>query len=132
MSNRNYKSSYGGGDITAAQYVTEKVFAKFASGDLPDKFWTLPQHKKNWSRYAKEVHTLLKTYSPEAIVRGLEDYRLRRLTSVHAKAAFMWKPVFDFYQKKLDAKKPSKPIDKGVSGSGRKSHKKSKLGGLNE
>ena len=100
-----YKSGYGGGWVTAHQYITELAFAKFAAATLPDKFWTLDKYKKTWGRHAMNVSSLLKIYHSEALINGLRDKRLNKLKSLHAKASFMWKKVFDFYQKKEVAKR---------------------------
>ena len=122
MNKRYYKSNYGGGDITALQYITELVIAKFAGCDLPDKFWELNKYKKLWGKHAKDVAILLKQYSPEVISAGLKDSRLRKLRSVHPKAAFMWKSIFDYYTKILSRIKTTE-IKDGISGINRKPFK---------
>ena len=100
-----YCSGYGGGWITAHQYITEIAFAKFAKATLPEKFWELEEYKKGWSWQAKNVAKLLKAYHPEALIDGLRDSRLNRLKSLHAKASFMWKRIFDYYQKVEETKR---------------------------
>jgi len=98
-----YRSSYSDSDlyITPLQYITEIFFERTAKGALPNEFWRLPQYKKEWGRRAKEVAALLKKYIPEAIIQGLRDPRLKNLQSLHAKASFSYKKVFDEYENRL-------------------------------
>jgi hypothetical protein len=107
-----YLSGYGGGYVTAPQYITELVCAKFAKQTLPEKFWQIDKYKKTWGRYAKEVNILLKQYPAQALISGLRDRRLNRLRSIHAKAAFMWKPVFDWHKRKLEAAEKVHVVEK--------------------
>ena len=97
-----YLSTRGGGEITAAQFVMENFLLLLASQEktsLPEKFWKLDKYKQLWKRHIRSVHARLKEYDAVVISKALRDKKLRNLRSLSNAAKFLWKPVFDRYQK---------------------------------
>lgn len=111
-----YQSYMGGGEITAAQFVMEQFLLLLASQEkttLPKQFWKLDKYKKLWARHVRSVHAILKEYHVETITKSFKDKRLRRLRSLNKAAAWLWKPVFDEYEKGVveKLKRESQDID---------------------
>ena len=101
----NYQSCRGGGNITAAQFVMEHLLlllAKQKKTTLPEKFWQLDEYKDLWKRHVRSVHARLKEYDAVVITKALRDKRLSRLRSLTNAASWLWKSVFDRYQRQFD------------------------------
>lgn len=101
-----YQSKYGGGYITPAQYIVERICEHKANQDntgLPYKFW----NTKKWRGFFRSQMTiangLLKLYSPEAIVAALRQPKAAKVYSLGA--SFILDDLFDAEQKKIDAHK---------------------------
>lgn len=79
-----FPSQYGGGYISPAQYLTEKLCVKIArlqKKDLPDHFWELPEWNKLFRRHVGEANKLLKQYNMNVILAALKDKLVWNMTS---------------------------------------------------
>ncbi len=114
MSNRKYESRYGGGQITAAQFLAEIMCERKAAidkNDLPVKFWNNPKWKKFFCLQVIYANSLLKLYSDKAILSVLKDPRTKKIYSLRLE----WlDPLFKEAQAKLDAQEhleePAQPM----------------------
>lgn len=73
-----YESSYGGGYITPANYIVERICERIALKDkvgaLPFKFWSLAKWKKIYMQQLLLANSLLKMYEPQVILAGLKKH----------------------------------------------------------
>lgn len=126
-----YRSNYGGGWITAPNYIVELIMEKKAKKDqkpLQQKFWEKPPYNKQYIKQIKDANSLLKKYSVWAIESALKDYRTRDVYSLGAK--FILIPIIEEYEKiKPTAVEPKKQIVETPRPSFK--NKKSILGKLN-
>lgn len=68
----SYKSPNSGKDCTPAQLIAEiLVGRKFKGRSLPQKFWNLPEFKKDYRLAIISANTVLKIYEPQVILRAL-------------------------------------------------------------
>ena len=82
-----FESSYGGGNITPSQYITEILCGKIAykkGQELPNHFWKLPEWNKIFRQQIPAANKLLKKYSFFVILKALRDKRVWGLTSLRA------------------------------------------------
>jgi len=106
-----FKSIYGNGFVTPAQYLTEALcflVARQRGINLPDRFW----ESKEWAKFFRHQVTLanrlLKKYDIDAILKALKDRRIKnKIRSLGAN--FMLVPVVEEYQKEINHQK-SRPI----------------------
>lgn len=87
-SNRSkYPSNYGGGWVSASQYLTEclcVLIAKNEKKELSDKFWNNQPWKNIFRRQTPLATNLIKDYSPEVVLSVLRDKRCRKIRSFGA------------------------------------------------
>lgn len=73
-----FPSRYGGNNVTPANYIVEVICERIALKDklgaLPMKFWALPKWKKIYMMQLLAANSLLKMYSPRAILAGLKKH----------------------------------------------------------
>jgi hypothetical protein len=96
-----FKSIYGSGYITDAQYLTEQLcahVAKYTQEDLIDHFWKLPKWETFFKQQIPAANALLKKYSVECILEALRDKKMSTLYSFRA-------PFFIKLVEKLQIKK---------------------------
>jgi hypothetical protein len=99
-----FESNYGGGNISAAQYITEQIcsnISKKRQSELPQKFWNLPEWNKIFRGQIPAANKLLKFYPYQVIVATLRDKRLWWLESLRAKQLL---PILDEYLKEYQSK----------------------------
>lgn len=92
-----YQSKYGGGFITAAQFITELICehaARSTSRQLFDFFWDSPEWKKDFLAQLTHANKLLKQYTPEVIISVLlhPSLKYKKVTSLGAK--WLLEPLF--------------------------------------
>ncbi len=95
-----YESRYGGNAITPAQFIAELMcerLAKKDKKDLPVKFWNLPTWKRTFLQQVLAANTLLKVFSPKAILQAL-----KREPKVFSLRAPWFTPVVQEEQQKCD------------------------------
>jgi len=110
---KKYLSSYGGGKIRGAQWITEKlcsVLAKKQGKELPDKFWSLAGWKKIFTRQVQMASSLLLLYDAESVYRALKDKRLKNIRSFGAFNYPFFSSVLEKYQSSLDAENSATEI----------------------
>jgi len=81
-----FQSNYGGGNVTAAQYIIELICAKkagMAKQILSYKFWTDTEWGMFYKRWLKPVHKLLRQYDAMAIINALNDKHSGMKWSLH-------------------------------------------------
>ena len=86
-----FKSRYGGGYISAAQYLTEclcYLIALQEKRELYDMFWKDDYWAKIYRRQIPGAIKLLKEYSAEAILEMMRDIKCRKIRSFHARSIF--------------------------------------------
>jgi hypothetical protein len=102
-----YPSRYGGGWITAAQYLAENMCARMArkdSKDLPPLFWNTGAWKRTFLMQLRHANGLLKLYEVAVIVAALK--RAKRVYSLGAK--MILDPLFQEEQEKWDLQKQAR------------------------
>ena len=106
-----FKSIYGNGFVTPAQYLTEALcflVARQKGIDLTDQFWNDQDWRKFFRHQVTMAYKLLKDYDIQAILKALKDRRVKnKIKSLGAR--FMLDPIIREYQKEIDHQK-SKPI----------------------
>jgi len=106
-----FKSIYGNGFVTPAQYLTEALcflVARQRGINLPDRFWESEEWAKFFRHQVTLANRLLKKYDIDAILKALKDRRIKnKIRSLGAN--FMLVPVVEEYQKEINYQK-SKPI----------------------
>lgn len=100
---KKYPSRYSPNKlVTPAQYIIELICERNAAqrqADLPIKFWELPEWASFYKSQLRKCHSLLKIFSSEAIIKALEDKRLKTVYSLFAP----WiTPIIVEYQKEID------------------------------
>ena len=112
---KKYLSGYGGGNIRADQWLTEKLCAlisKKQGSELPDKFWNLPKWKPIFRRQVQIASSLLIMYDARAIYLSLKDKRLSNLRSFGAfKTVNFFISILDEYQSQVDVENDSEEIE---------------------
>jgi len=115
-----YTSKYTDRKLTAAQKIAEVICEKQAlkkAEPLFFRFWNSPKWEKEFKTQLFFANSLLKLYSPQAILTGLKD---KRAYSVHSLgASFILDEIFKEEQEKLDKaeeafKKAPPPEEKKV------------------
>lgn len=96
-----YESKYGGGFITPNNFIVEMICERIALKDklgaLPVKFWSLPKWKKIYMMQLLQANSLLKLYSPQAIIAGLRKHK-----TVYSLRAQWLDDTFKEEQEKID------------------------------
>lgn len=83
-----YTSLYGGGYISASQYLAESMVARRARYNnitLPNKFWNIERWKRVFLLEVRHASRLLTLYSVEAIIKALRTKEGKRVYSFGAK-----------------------------------------------
>lgn len=132
MTKKRYPSKYGGGNITAAQFLAELACEHDAlrkSQKLPNKFWNHNKWKKHFLSQVQAAYGILKIYDPEVIINVFSNNpQLYSLRSVKLDA------LCDQEQRKINNMKDNlpAPIQTDESSTVRKPFRKnkSKLGKL--
>ena len=87
-----YESRFGGGWITAAQYLAENMVARRARSEktsLPPKFWEIDKWKKDFLLQIRHANTLLADFCLDAILRTLRNSRCKNVYSLGLKSVIM-------------------------------------------
>ena len=87
-----FQSKYGGGWISASQYLAEIMCAKEAASqkeNLPDKFWNDDYWNKKFRKQISHATDLLKEYSVEDVLEALRHPDLKRVYSLGLKSAIV-------------------------------------------
>lgn len=107
----NFPSRYGGGWISAAQYVVEFQCEKKAKAEKRELFSLFWKHEE-WAKYFRNqiaaANTLLKKYTVYEILAALKDKRAWKTTSLRAPWLV---PVLDSYKGKFDVVIPLETIN---------------------
>jgi hypothetical protein len=110
-----FQSSYGGGWVSPAQYVTERLLVKVAAQDgkdLPSKFWNLPEWSKKFRVQIQAARGLFRIgYSADAIIAALKDKRLWNVYSFrYFTSTQKGQDILDEHQAVFEAKQ-SRPVE---------------------
>jgi hypothetical protein len=73
-----YKSRWGGDFVSAPQYIAELMCERIASArkqSLVPKFWNTTTWKKVYYQQIIAANTVLKLYSPEAVIAAISKTR---------------------------------------------------------
>lgn len=100
-----YPSNYGGGWVSAAQYVTEclcVLIAKQEKKELQDKFWNKEPWNKIFRRQVPLAIKLLEEYHPEVVLSVLRDKKCRKIRSFGAR--YILDSLLKEKQREYDAK----------------------------
>lgn len=100
-----YQSNFGGGFVTAPQYLIECLCFLVARKDkiqLVNRFWTQPRWAKHFRWQVKPVNELLKIYSSEVILDALRDRRCWNIASFGNKSKLL--PIIQEKQIVCDTK----------------------------
>ena len=109
---RPYRSRYGGGFLTAQQFLAEGMCARLARNkkfDLPDRFWNLPTWKRTFLAQLRFANGLVKLYDPKAIVAAL-----KRCPGAYSLGAKWLDPYFQEEQLRLNRKAATPPPEPTV------------------
>lgn len=101
--NSRYKSQYGGGWITDAQYLAEIMCERQANRrdeGLCIKFWNTNSWKKQFQLQVLTAHIWLKKYSGRAVVSAVKSKSGSRVFSLTARN--LLKPLIEKEQNLLD------------------------------
>lgn len=130
---KKYPSKYSPGKtVSEMQYIIEIVCERNAAQtgrELPVKFWDLPEWAQFYKSQLRQCQKLLKTFSSEAILKGIRDRRAQKVYSLFAP----WLPgIISEYQVKLN--RPIVETEENVGGDNftRPSNKKTLLDKLDE
>lgn len=97
-----FKSNFGGGWVTPAQYLAESMCFRIARKDkrtLPLRFWKTEAWERPFLLQLRHANGLLKLYSAEAIIRALRTPEGKKVYSLGAQ----WlDPVIRVEQEKVD------------------------------
>lgn len=108
---KKYQSRYSPGkEISEIQYICELICEKNAQQtgrELPTKFWELPQWSQFYRSQLRRCSALLNKFSSEAIIKGLNDPKAKKIYSLYAAWLI---PIIQSYQDKLDIIRPQKDI----------------------
>ena len=100
-----YTSRYTDRLVSAPQYIAEIMCERIAKskkmGDLPTKFWNLPDWKKLFKQQLLLAFSLLKIYSDGAIINGLANPKSFKAYSLGA--SHILDTIFQAEQKKIDS-----------------------------
>ena len=130
MNKNIYPSKYSNGkSVSAAQYITELICEKKAKQDHLDlhyKFWVNPVWSKYYRNQIGSANKLLKTYSPKAIIKALQDKKTDRIYSLRAPHLV---PIIQQYESQIAAENTdfTKTVERKDSASYRTEIKKSTL-----
>lgn len=106
-----FKSIYGNGFVTPAQYLTEALcflVARQKGVNLSDRFWQEEEWAKFFRRQVALANELLEEYDIQAILKALKDRRIKnKIQSFGAK--YILVPVIKEYQKTISFQK-TRPI----------------------
>jgi hypothetical protein len=130
MNKNIYPSKYSNGkSVSAAQYITELICEKKAKQDRLDlhyRFWINPIWSKYYRNQIGSANKLLKTYSPKAIIKALQDKKTDRIYSLRAPHLI---PIIQQYQDQLATENTdfTKTVERKDNASYRTEIKKSTL-----
>jgi len=109
-----FESRFGGGWVSAGQFLAEGMVAKQARTkkvDLPQKFWSKDPWKRDFMLQLRYANSLLKLYSANAIIRVLRSPAGKKAFSLGAK----WlDPLFAAEHEKLEreaARRQETPVE---------------------
>jgi hypothetical protein len=109
-----YSSLYGGGFISASQYLAESMVARRARSSnitLPQKFWNVERWKRVFLMEVRHASRLLTLYSVEAIIKALRTKEGKRVYSFGAK----WlDPLIAEEQRLMDVAKAAQSLQPAV------------------
>src|SRR5687768_14677129 len=100
---RPFRSSYGGGWITAQQLLAEVICARIARRDnveLVEGFWKSPRWSRECRLQLVLAASLLKEFSVAAVLAALKTTRGKRLYSLGLKSVLV--PLIQAEQERLD------------------------------
>jgi len=83
-----FPSRYGGGNVTAGQYITECLcclIARQQKKELGDQFWQKAPWDKVFRTQIPAAMELLSRYHPNVIIASLRDRRCWKIQSLRAK-----------------------------------------------
>jgi len=114
---KRYPSRYGGGNITAAQFLAELACEHDAlrkNQKLPNKFWNHTRWKRNFLSQVQAAYPLLKIYNAEVVINAFSNNpQLYSLRSIKLDA------LCDQEQRKIDNMKENlqapTAVDEGSS-----------------
>jgi hypothetical protein len=113
-----FKSAFGGGYVSAQQFLAESMCRRKAAKDgkeLPQRFWELLVWNREFALQARHAAGLLKLYSYDAIVRALRSTKGKNIFSLGA--PFL-DPLVQAEQLKLDREAKSGPAQQPPAPSG--------------
>jgi hypothetical protein len=87
MTDAKYESRFGGGAVTAAQWLAEYVVARGARArgeEPPRQFWKQPKWEREFRRQLREALALLKLHDPAAVSAALQSPRGLKTLSLAA------------------------------------------------
>lgn len=96
-----YRSRYGGGYVTDAQYITECLcflIARQEKKQLYDRFWQDAPWSKIFREQIPAANNLLKEFHPEVILAALRHKRCRKISSLRAN--WLIRPILEAENKK--------------------------------
>lgn len=91
---RSFESRFGGGWISAAQYLAETMCArnaKFNRTELPPKFWNDKPWKNYYLYQIKLANSLLKNYSHQIIFQALRTFN--GIKAISLKSPYLKKEI---------------------------------------
>ncbi len=105
--NRSEKSRYlsryaPSGYVTAAQYISELMCERKAKGDLPIRFWKIPEWIKYYKSQITACNKLLSKYDEQHILAALKTKQGKRIYSLRVN----WLP--ELIEK--EQSKPKSPV----------------------
>lgn len=86
-----FPSRYGGGNVTAAQYITECLCWLIARQDkkvLVDQFWKHAPWDHIFRNQIPAANALIQEYHPNVVIAMLRDKRCWKLRSLRARSIF--------------------------------------------
>ncbi len=107
-----YLSSFGGGYIGAANYLTDLICVRIArkqGQDLPPFYWRTPRWKKEFKHQLLLATALLKLYDVLAIVRAI-----RKETWITSLAVRRLDDTIKVEQQKLDNRAKAQPQQENI------------------
>ena len=102
-----FQSKFGGGWITAPQFLAEIMCERFAQsqGDhLSERFWDDSYWLKKFTQQATQASVFLKEYDIDVILKALAHPDLKRVYSFGLKSAF--EPILKRTKWKMEQAKP--------------------------
>lgn len=98
-----YKSRFGAGYISAAQWLAENMCDRFARSqgtNLPSKFWAQPYWLKKFKLQLKHANTLLQKYDVSLILFALRHPDAKKVYSLGLTSVLI--PLMEMEKKKVE------------------------------